>query len=223
MNGETKKYQEFIKRYLTEQGVPLSPWKDVQPLYLRFRGRCLKEKPANYQQFLNLCTFESKRHCKYDDKGALKEGYEVGWSKDKGSEDVFETGSRNGISKIRKGYKLNYKASPKKEDFEFAMEWRDAYRDWSYLKAELADYEAVKTAISRFEVGKCTNDLGESVSDLLKYPYLIKYALKCLSSTFPKECFPEVLSDYREELQDLLDKQKESYNKEGPANFKFYM
>ena len=223
MNGETKKYQEFIKRYLTEQGVPLSPWKDVQPLYLRYRGRCLKMRPQNYQQFLNLCTFESNRRCKYDLDGKLKEGETAGWQKVKSEDNVFETGSRNGISKIRKNYKLNYKAPPKKEDFEFAMEWRDAYRDWGYLKSQLADYEAVKTAISRLEAGKCTNDLGESNPDLLRYPWLVKYALRCLNGEYPIECFPDVLFDYKEELICLLNSQKEAFEKEGPVNFKFYI
>ena len=209
---ERYKYQEFIKRYLTEQGIPLSPWSSVQPLYLRYRARCLKMKPESYAQFLNLCTFEATRAgTKYDDKGELKEGKKAGWDK---KEDTVRAGTRDRICRIRKDYKLNYKAPPKKEDFEFTADYRLAYKDWSYLKAELADYEAVKAFIEKFENGQHTAATGDNNHDLLlNYPWLIRYALKCLGGTIPEECYPDSLSDYREELQSLLDKQKEAYSK----------
>lgn len=205
------KYQEFIKRYLTEQGIPLSPWTSVQPLYLRYRARCLKMKPKSYEQFLNLCTFESPRKTKYDIKGELKEGEKVGWNTQSKKE---ATGSRDVICRIRRNYKLNYKAPPKKEDFEVGTDYRLAYKDWSYLKDELADYEAVKVLIEEFENGQHAAAVGDSNHDLvLNYPWLIRYALKCLGGTIPEECYPDSLSDYREELQNLLDKQREAYSK----------
>ena len=205
------KYQEFVKRYLTEQGIPLSPWTSVQPLYLRYRARCLKMKPESYEQFKNLCLFESTRKTKYTDKGELKEGEKTGWDK---KEDTVRAGTRDRICRIRKDYKLNYKAPPKKEDFEVAADYRLAYKDWSYLKDELADYEAVKAFIEKFESGQHTAATGENNHDLLlNYPWLIKYALKCLGGTIPEECFPEVLNNYREELEELLNKQKEAYSK----------
>lgn len=204
------KYQEFVKRYLTEQGIPLSPWEAVQPLYLRYRARCLKLQPKTYQQFLNLCTFESTRKTKYDIKGELKEGEKVGWDK---KEDTVRAGSRDVICRIRKDYKLNYKAPPKKEDFEVAADYRLAYKDWSYLKYALADYEAVKSLIEEFENGQHTAAVGDNNHELLlNYPWLIRYALKCLGGTIPAECFPEPLNSYKEELQNLLDKQKEAYS-----------
>ena len=48
---------------------------------------------------------------------------------------------------------------------------------------------------------------------LLNYPWLIRYALRCLSGVYPIECFPEVLNERREELQELLNKQKEAFSK----------
>lgn len=207
------KYQEFVKRYLADQGIPLSPWESVKPLYLRYRARCLKMKPESYKEFLNLCTFESNRKTKYDIKGELKEGENAGWNTQSKKE---ATGSRDVICRLRKDYKLNYKAPPKKEDFELDVDYRLAYKDWSYLKYALADYEAVKSLIEEFENGQHTAAVGDNNHDLfLNYPWLIKYALRCLSGVYPAECFPECLSDYREELQNLLDKQKEAYNMDG--------
>lgn len=209
---ERYKYQEFIKKFLSEQGIPLSPWSSVQPLYLRYRSRCLKSKPENYEQFLNLCTFDSTRKTKYDIKGELKEGEKAGW--DKKVEKVGATGSRDVICRIRKDYKLNYKAPPKKEDFELDVDYRLAYKDWSYLKYSLADYEAVKSLIEKFENGQRTVAVGDNNHDLLlNYPWLIRYALRCLSGVYPAECFPEPLNSYKEELKELLNKQKEAYSK----------
>lgn len=210
---ERYKYQGFVKRYLTEQlGIPLSPWESVKPLYLRYRARCLKMKPETYEQFLNLCTFESNRKTKYTEKGELKEGESVGWE-NKGKK-AGATGSRDVICRLRKDYKLNYKAPPKKEAFELDIDFRLAYKDWSYLKYALADYEAVKALIEEFENGQHTAAVGNNNHDLfLNYPWLIKYALRCLSEVYPAECFPEPLNSYREELQNLLDKQKEAYSK----------
>lgn len=210
-------YQEFVKRYLTEQGITYSNWKEIQPLYLRYRARCLKMKPETYEQFLNLCTFESNRKTKYDIKGELKEGEEAGWSnKDKKVEKAGATGSRDVICRLRKDYKLNYKAPPKKEDFELDMDYRLAYKDWSYLKYALADYEAVKSLIEEFENGQHTAAVGDNNHDLLlNYPWLIRYALRCLSGVYPAECFPEPLNNYKEELKELLNKQKEAYSADG--------
>lgn len=205
-------YQLFIKQYLKEIGVPLKPWEVAKPLYLRYRARCLKLKPESYEQFKNLCLFEPVRKTKYTEKGELKEGEKAGW--DKKEKDVLRKGSRDRICRIRKDYKLNYKAPPKKEDFEVATDWRVAYKDWSYLKAELSDYEAVKALIEEFENGQHTAAVGDNNHELLlSYPWLIRYALKCLGGTIPKECYPEPLNSYREELQELLNKQKEVFDK----------
>ena len=203
-------YQVFIKQYLKEQGIPLKPWEVAKPLYLRYRARCLKLKPESYEQFKNLCLFESTRKTKYTEKGELKEGEKTGWDK---KEDTVRAGTRDRICRLRKDYKLNYKAPPKKEDFEVAADYRLAYRDWSYLKVELADYEAVKMLIEKFENEQHTPATGDNNPDLLQYPWLIRYALRCLSGEYPIECFPEVLNDYKEELQELLEKQRESYSK----------
>ena len=200
---ERYKYQEFIKRYLADLGIPLSPWESCKPLYLRYRARCLKSKPETYESFLNLCTFNSNRKTKYTEKGELKEGENAGWeNKDKKE----ATGSRDVICRIRKDYKLNYKAPPKKEDFEVATDYRLAYKDWSYLKDTLADYEATKLAIQKIE--KQTIEAGVESRNLTAFPWLIKYALRCLEGTIPIEAYPEVLNSYREELIELLEKQK---------------
>ena len=207
------KYQEFIKKFLSEKGIPLSPWESVKPLYLRYRGRCLKNQPENYEQFLNLCTFESNRKTKYTDKGELKEGEKAGWQ-NKGKKEA--TGSRDVICRLRKDYKLNYKAPPKKEDFEVATDYRLAYKDWSYLKDELADYEAVKELIEEFENEQHTAAVGDNNHNLLlNYPWLIRYALRCLGGTIPAECFPESLNSYKEELKELLNKQREADSTDG--------
>ena len=204
-------YQVFIKKFLSEQGIPLKPWEAAKPLYLRYRARCLKMKPETYQQFLNLCTFESTRAgTKYTDKGELKEGKTAGWEK---KEYTARAGTRDSICRIRKDYKLNYKAPPKKEDFEVATDWRIAYKEWSYLKDQLSDFEGVKVAIEKIS----KQEIAPIVEPryLTTYPFLIKYALRCLSGEYPAESFPEVLNNYREELQNLLDKQKEAYSTNG--------
>lgn len=207
------KYQEFVKRYLTEKlDIPLSPWESVKPLYLRYRARCLKMKPETYEQFLNLCTFESNRKTKYDIRGELKEGESAGWNNQSKKE---ATGSRDVICRMRKNYKLNYKAPPKKEDFELATDYRAAYRDWSYLKDELADYEAVKSLIEGFENGQHTAAVGDNNQYYYQYPYLVRYALRCLAGEYPTEAYPEPLNDIKDELQSLLDKQKEMYASDG--------
>ena len=211
MNSSKDSYRQWILNYLKEQGVTYTDWKSIQPLYNRYRARCLKMKPETYESFLNLCTFKSSRKTKYDIKGELKEGEKAGWEP-KGKKEA--TGSRDVICRIRKDYKLNYKAPPKKEDFELDVDYRLAYKDWSYLKYSLADYEAVKSLIEEFENGQHTAAVGDNNHDLLlNYPWLIRYALKCLGGTIPAECFPEPLNSYREELQELLNKQKEAYSK----------
>lgn len=210
---ERYKYQEFIKRYFQEEDITYSNWKEIQPLYLRYRARCLKLQPKTYEQFKNLCTFDSTRKTKYDIHGELKEGEKAGWEpKDKKE----ATGSRDVICRLRRDYKLNYKAPPKKEDFELDIDYRLAYKDWSYLKYALADYEAVKSLIEEFENGQHTAAVGDNNHDLfLNYPWLIKYALRCLSGVYPAECFPEPLNNYKEELKELLNKQKEAYSADG--------
>ena len=203
-------YQLFIKKYLAEQGIPLKPWEAAKPLYLRYRSRCLKLRPESYEQFINLCTFEPVRKTKYTEKGELKEGEKAGWDK---KEDTARAGMRDRICRVRKDYKLNYKAPPKKEDFEVATDWRIAYKEWSYLKDQLSDYEGVKALVKEFENGRRAPAVGETNPILLKYPWLIKYALRCLSGVYPAECFPEPLNSYRKELEELLNKQKEAYSK----------
>lgn len=204
-------YKQWILNYLKEQGVTYTNWKSIQPLYSRYRARCLKLKPTTEHAFRNLCTFDSTRKVKYDTKGKLKDGAQVGWERKDKKE---ATGSRDVICRIRRDYKLNYKAPPKKEDFELDVDYRLAYKDWSYLKDELADYEAVKELIEEFENGQRTPATGDNNHDLLlNYPWLIKYALRCLSGVYPAESFPEPLNDYKEELQELLNKQKKAYSK----------
>lgn len=217
-------YKEFIKRYFKEQGITYTKWSEIQPLYLRYRGRCVKLRPETYEQFKNLCLFESRRHLKYDDSGNLKEGETAGWSKSEQKRNyagAFYTGQR-----ARVNYKLNYKAPPKKEDFEFAMEWRKAYQDWSYLKDQLADYEAVKAILNR-PASKRKPDLIPNENGDMKryhymfeYPFLIRYALRCLSGEYPVECFPDALTEVKGELQELLNKQRKVLEEE-PVDFEF--
>ena len=222
MNEENRKYKDFIKKFLTEQGVDFSGYEKYKAIYLRYRGRCLKMKPSSYQAFLNLCTFESTRHTKYDDKGNLKTDEEVGW---KPKEERKYFGVHATKCQASKSYKLNYKAPPKKEDFEHPMEWRAAYQDWSYLKAELADYESVKAITLNKPTSKRKPDLiplektdGKQYRYMFRYPFLIRYALRCLSGEYPPECFPDALIDYKDELQNLLNSQQEVYNQE-PVKF----
>lgn len=171
-------------------------------------------KPESYKEFLNLCTFESTRaNTKYDMHANLLEGEKVGWDKKDRKE---ATGTRDSICRLRKNYKLNYKAPPKKEDFELDIDFRLASKDWSYLRDQLSDYEAVKSLIEEFENGQHTAATGDNNHDLLlNYPWLIKYALRCLSGVYPIECFPEPLNSYKEELQELLNKQKEAFGTDG--------
>ena len=220
-------YKEFIKRYFQEEGITYSSWKEIQPLYLRYRGRSLKMKPETYEQFKNLCLFESQRHCKYDDKGSLKEGETAGWGKSEEKEQKRNynySGVWNTGRFARVNYKLNYKAPPKKEDFELWKDFKAAYDDWRYLKDQLADYEAVKAILNKSTNKRKPDLIPNEGGDMkryhymFEYPWLIRYALKCLGGTYPIECFPESLNDYREELRELLDEQRESYNKE-PVNF----
>ena len=200
-------YQLFIKKYLAEQGIPLKPWEVAKPLYLRYRSRCLKLRPDSYEQFINLCTFEPVRKTKYTDKGELKEGEKAGWDK----KDVPRAGTGDRICRIRKDYKLNYKAPPKKEDFEVATDYRLAYKDWSYLKDQLSDFEGVKVAIKKVEKQAIESGI-EARNYFTAYPWLIKYALRCLGGVYPVEAFPESLNSYREELEELLNQQRKEKN-----------
>lgn len=226
MNEENRKYKDFIKQYLTEQGVDFSCYETYKPLYLRYRARCLKMKPDTYQAFLNLCCFESTRaNTKYDMHANLLEGKHKGIQTEEEKEQKRNyRGTWYTRQQASMNYKLNYKAPPKKEDFEFPMEWRKAYLDWSYLKAELADYEAVKAVLNKPTNKGKPDRIPNEGCDMKRYhymfefPYLIRYALKCLGGTYPIECFPESLNDYRQELQELLNKQRNSYNQE-PLNF----
>ena len=203
-------YKQWILNYLKEQGVDLSCYERYKPLYLRYRARCLKMKPTTEHAFRNLCTFKSTRaNTKYDmHANLLEEKHKIHFCKKEA------TGSRDVICRIRKDYKLNYKAPPKKEDFEVGTDYRLAYKDWSYLKDELADYEAVKSLIEEFENGQHTAAVGDNNQYYYyQYPYLVRYALKCLGGTIPAECFPESLNEIKEELKELLNKQREAYSK----------
>lgn len=189
-------YKQWILNYLKEQGVDLSCYERYKPLYLRYRARCLKMKPTTEHAFRNLCTFKSTRaNTKYDMHANLLEGkHKIHFCKKEQKwkyKDIQGTGQQ-----ARANFKLNYK-------------------DWSYLKYALADYEAVKSLIEEFENGQHTAAVGDNNQYYYQYPYLVRYALKCLGGTIPEECYPECLSDYREKLQSLLDKQKESFEKEG--------
>lgn len=225
MSSENRKYKDFILRYFKEQGITYTKWSEIQPLYLRYRGRSLKLKPETYEQFKNLCLFESNRHCKYDSKGSLKEGETTGWNKSEEKEQKRKyCGSYYTGQCVKRNYKFNYKDPPNKEDFAVKTEWRDAYQDWSYLKAELADYASVKAVlnapVNKRKPDLIPNDGGnrKRYHFMFEFPFLIKYAFRCLGGLYPPECFPEVLNDYKEELKDILNKQKEAYERD-PIDF----
>ena len=134
----------------------------------------------------------------------LLEGAQVGWEKKDKKE---ATGSRDVTCRIRKDYKLNYKAPPKKEDFELDVDYRLAYKDWSYLRDQLSDFEGVKVAIKKVEKQAIESGI-EARNYLTVYPFLIRYALRCLSGEYPIEAYPRVLTDLREELEELLNQQR---------------
>ncbi len=221
-------YQEFIKRYFQEEGITYTKWSEIQPLYLRYRARCLKMRPQSYEQFRNLCLFESPRKTKYTEKGSLKDGCKQGWNQSQITQPLKEekdyAGAYYTAKRARVSYKLNYKASPKKEDFELWKDFKAAYDDWRYLKDQLADYEAVKAILNRPANNKKPDLIPNEGGDMKRYhymfefPWLVRYALKCLGGTFPIECFPDTLTDYKDELKSLLDKQREAFEKE-PVNF----
>lgn len=226
MNEENRKYKDFIKQYLAEQGVDFSCYEKYKPLYLRYRARCIKMKPDSYQSFLNLCTFESTRaNTKYDMNANLLEGKHKGVQTEEEKEQKRRYGGTQYMrQQASMNYKLNYKAPPKKEDFEHPMEWRRAYHDWSYLKDELADYEAVKAVLNKPATKGKPDRIPNEGGDMKRYhymfelPYLIKFALRCLGGLYPAEAFPEALIDYKEELEEMLQQQRYSYSKE-PLNF----
>lgn len=180
-------------------------------------------RPTSYQQFLNLCTFESSRKTKYDLQGNLKDGYEQGWSKTTQplKEEKDYAGAYYTAKRARDSYKLDYKEPPRKEDFELDKDYRKARQDWSYFKDQLAEYAAVK-ALESTQWKKLLPPKEDSDFQghryIFQYPWLIRYALRCLSREYPPECFPEVLNDYKEELREKLQQQREAFSRE-PVNF----
>lgn len=224
MNRSNASYRQWILNYLKEQGVDLSCYKAYKPLYLRYRARCLKLKPTTERSFRNLCTFESTRHTKYDDKGVLKEGETTtrkDYDKPKDYASAYYTAKR-----ARDEYKkLNYKEPPKKEDFELDKDYRKARQDYNYIRDQLAEYESVKALDSTHWKKLLPPGEGSYFQRhryMFRYPFMIRYALRCLSGEYPPECYPDALTEIKGELQELLDKQREVLQQE-PVNFKFYM
>ncbi len=177
---------DWIRDYLQSMGIDTYDWKEYRTLYLRYRARIRKYKPTTYQEFLNTCTFRKQRK---RGVGDIDLGdYEVelgGWSKKK----------PKGLPKDKKPKELEINIP---EDPPFPME--------KWLKGQKKDFEEWKKRMFRYREDKIRNLTQQGENGRLKdrMPYLFKFALKCLSGTYPEECFPEVLNDYKEELQEML-------------------
>ena len=178
---------EWIRSYLQTQGIDTSSWDEYKTLYLRYRARIRKYKPTTYQEFLNTCTFrkQRKRGVGAEDLGdySLELG---GWGKKKVKKP-----------KVLKELKISIP-----EDPPFPME--------KWIKGQKKDFEEWKKRMFRYREDKIRNLMQQGENGRMKdwMPYLFKFALKCLSGTYPIECFPESLEGYKEELQNLLNSEQ---------------
>lgn len=84
------------------------------------------------------------------------------------------------------------------------------FNEERWFKDELRGYNDYKVRMARYRDDLVRNQ--EKVNEEKdRIPYLFLLAIRCLSGRLPEECFPEVLSDYREELQRMLDEQRRSF------------
>ena len=174
---------QWIMDYLKSQGVDISCWDSYGVLYLRYKARCRKFKPQDYGQFLNTCCFRKQRKLGVGAEDLGDYTIELGgWGKKKVKKP-----------RVLKELEINIPGDP-----PFPME--------KWLKGQKKDFEEWKKRMFRYREDKIRNLTQQGENGRLKdrMPYLFKFALKCLSGTYPEECFPEVLNDYKEELQEML-------------------
>ena len=177
---------QWIKKYLSEQGIDVSDWEEYQPYYNRYAARCKKYAPENYEQFLNLCTFrvQKKYVCGLKDPGDYEKEL-GGWGK-----------------------KVNEPKEPREPKSPTIRE--PHFNEERYYKDQRKDFEAWKLRMKRYQDGKITNQAQQGETGKWKDfpPYMFKLAIRCLSGIYPLECYPEELNEYREELQNILNEQK---------------
>lgn len=91
---------------------------------------------------------------------------------------------------------------PKERPFNEKKWWKDQKKEWKDYKLRMKHYRDDRihntTQIEMSEKGR--------MKDFP--PYMFLQAMRCLSGRLPAECFPENLSDYREELQNILDEER---------------
>lgn len=190
MIGKCTESGEWIRNYLQEQGVDTSCWDSYGILYNRYRARIRKYKPKTYQEFLATCTFRKQRRrgCGPEDLGDYEREL-GGWGKKKARK------------KAKKPKELKELKIIIPEDPPFPME--------RWLKDQKKEWEQYKLRMKRYREDKIRNltQQGENGRMKDRIPYLFRYALRCLSGTYPEECFPETLNSYKEELQKLLEEE----------------
>ena len=182
---------DWIRDYLQSMGIDTSDWREYQTLYLRYRARIRKYKPTTYQEFLQTCTFRKQRKIGVGAEDLGDYSVELGgWGKKKVKKP-------KGSPRVLKELEIK---TP--EDPPFPMEkWiREQKKDWENYKARMKRYreDKIRNLTQQGETGRLRDYM----------PFLFKFALKCLSGTYPEECFPESLEEYKEELQDLLNSEQ---------------
>lgn len=193
--GKKSETSVWIKDYLKSQNVDISNWESYGPLYNRYSARIRKYNPQNYQQFLNLCTFQKQRknHSGGKDLGDWQK--ELGGWKKKVKPEVPEVPEVPGELKV--------------------PTFHPSFNEERWIRDEKKDFEAWKKRCQHYRDGRITNTTqssGETGRLKDRMPYIFRYAMKCLGGTYPIECFPEVLNDYKEELLELLNSQRENLN-----------
>lgn len=185
MQGKKSESSEWVKQYLSEQGVDISDWTVYGPLYNRYRARIRKYSPENYEQFLATCTFQKQRKQHYgpEDLGDYKKEL-GGWGK----------------PKLPKEPKEPKPIVPKEPPFNEEKYWKDQKKEWQNYKVRMLRYREDKIRNQKQQ--------GETGREKDLMPYTFKFALKCLVGTFPEEIFPKELEEFREELQGILEKQR---------------
>lgn len=91
-------------------------------------------------------------------------------------------------------------SKPKERPFNEEKFWKDQKKEWGEWKKRMQHYRDDRIHNQKQQ--------GETGREKDRMPYMFSIALKCLGGTYPIECFPERLEEFRKELLELLNSTK---------------